>query len=84
MADQQNFFIKKLEDLGAALLIIVSEAIVAVAILLVGYAIAWVVKQLAPDHPIVVQAIQYITDGGAVAFLVIFVVKDMWEYIQKR
>jgi hypothetical protein len=79
-----NFFKKKAEDLLAALMIIAAEGIIAVAILAVGNAVAWCIKMLAPDEALLVTVVRYIVDGGSVGFFVIFVLKDMWEYLRKR
>lgn len=80
---EPDFFKKKLRDLLQVGMIVVTEALVAILIFAVTSGLGWCIKYLSPDQPRVSEMARDIADIGSLLYFVIFVVKDILEYVRK-
>ena len=71
------------QDLGVALVILIKEAIFAIAVFLVGHLIGWLIHLFSESGDQVANLVKSISDVGAVLLFVVLVGKDLWEYSRK-
>lgn len=71
-------------DLVFALVILVKEALLALAVLGIGHLIGWCIRFFSSDGEFTANLVRNISDVGAVILFVIFVGKDLWNYVSRK
>lgn len=79
---EPDFFKKKVRDLLQIGTIVITEALVAIIIFAVATGLGWCIHKISPDQ-LVPEVVKQIADIGSVLYFVMFVIKDIWEYVKK-
>jgi hypothetical protein len=84
MANFKQEITEQLEDLGVALVILIKEAIFALAVFAVGHGLSWCIRYFSHGADQIAGLLINITDAGSILLFVVLVGKDLWEYFKNR